>query len=134
VVLSPEQKQPARLPPQFVRGTRLAGQEKIGWLVTALLHEALHLPGIRSLAPIGRGLRRRVNARERSVHGLTERCANVVVSTSKVRDGLDRCVKPPSRDQSGAPSGSPVHSCHAPLEAVCRSVRIRFREEKGIDP
>jgi len=31
-------------------GMRLAGSEKIDWLVTALLHEALHLPGSRGPA------------------------------------------------------------------------------------
>jgi hypothetical protein len=48
-VLSPEQKQPT-FPRHIVRGERLAGSEKFVWLVTALLHEALHLPNVRQLA------------------------------------------------------------------------------------
>ena len=52
-MLSPEQKQPARVPRRILRGVNLAGSEKIGWLVTALLHEALHLPGNRSPADNG---------------------------------------------------------------------------------
>ena len=133
-VLSPEQNQPTRVPQRTFWGMRLAGSEKFDWLVTALLHEALHLPGVRGPGRSKRGLRCRGNARSRSVHGLAERCANVKISTSNVREGLDRCVKSPSLDQNGTPSGSPVHRCHAPFEAICRSIRNRSREEKGIDP
>jgi len=48
-VLTPEQKQPARVPRQISRGKPHVGSEKIGWPAIALLHEALHLPGVRSL-------------------------------------------------------------------------------------
>jgi len=81
-----------------------------------------------------RGLRGRVNARGRTAHGLAGRRANVWSSTSKQREGLDRFARPPSLDQSDAPSGSPIHCCRAPLEVICRSIRNRFREEKGMDP
>jgi len=50
------------------------------------------------------------------------------------RKGLDRNVKLPNLDQNAAPSDSPIHCCHAPFEAICRSIRTRFREKKGIDP
>ena len=49
-VQPPEQKQPARVPRHVSRSISPAGSEKIGWPVTALLHEALHLPDIRCLA------------------------------------------------------------------------------------
>jgi hypothetical protein len=52
-VLSPEQKKPARVPRQISRGEPHVGPEKIGWPAIALLHEALHLPGVRSLAVDG---------------------------------------------------------------------------------
>ena len=52
MVLSPEQNQPA-FPRHILRDLRLAKSEKLGWQVTALLHEALHLPGIRRRAREG---------------------------------------------------------------------------------
>jgi hypothetical protein len=48
-LLTPEQNKPT-LPRHIARAIRLAGSEKSVWPVTALLHEALHLPGIRQLA------------------------------------------------------------------------------------
>jgi len=47
---------------------------------------------------------------------------------------MDGVVKATNLNLSDAPSGSPVHCCHAPFEVICRSIRIRFREEMGIDP
>ena len=47
---------------------------------------------------------------------------------------MDRVVKLRNLDQNDAPSGSPIHCCHAPFEVICRSSWTRFREEKGIDP
>ena len=40
----------------------------------------------------------------------------------------------PGLGQSNAPSGSPIHRCHALLVTVCRSDRTWFREEKGMRP
>jgi hypothetical protein len=51
--------------------------EKIGWPAIALLHEALHLPDVRSLADEGEVFVVGRNARIRSAHGLAERRANV---------------------------------------------------------
>lgn len=50
MVLSPEQNKPT-FPRHIARRTCFAGSEKSDWPVTALLHEALHLPGDRQLAP-----------------------------------------------------------------------------------
>lgn len=133
-MMTPEQKQPARIPivRRFVVVTNWLCNAR--WPVTALLHEALHLPKFRTPAQSGRVLRRYTPLQEVSARGLADVRANDELQLTKLRRVSDRQMRILSRNLIDAPSGSPIHRCHAPFEVNCWPPRAQFRVDEGIDP
>lgn len=134
-MLSPEEKQPTRRPLWLVSGGFAAWSHIESWLVTALLHEALHLPIVRTPHTRWcRGFECCIKPPIRPAHGLAVVPMDEIFATSMKRKGLDRIARLLSQNRNDAPSGSPIHCCHASFQANGRPISNRFREAKGIDP
>ncbi len=135
LALSPVQKkQPAGYEFWPLLRTGSARCRREYWPVIARLHEALHLPRRRAPFAKKRGSSIRAKTRLAASTRARWRTGRTLRTGIEMRVRLDKQMRCLSRSSPDTPWGSAIRCCRVSRFAICRSFRIWFRGDKGINP